>query len=126
MWDGFNKRKFPRIALRCEITILAGEEQVKPVLTLTENLGIGGVCVILDKALERFSVCSLRLDLAENQPPIECKGKVVWVVPTQSSTGSAKQFDIGIEFSGLDTETQARVQKFIELQVKKSPQSIIP
>ncbi len=125
MWDGFNKRKFPRLALRCEITILSEEQQVKPVAALTENLGIGGVCVILDKALERFSICSLRLDLGENQPAIECKGKVVWVVPTHSSQGSAKQFDIGIEFSGLDPETQARVQKFVELQVKKSPQSII-
>ena len=125
MWDGFNKRKFPRLALRCEITIFSEGQQAKPVLALTENLGIGGVCVILDKALERFSACSLRLDLTENQPPVECKGKVVWVVPTQSSMSSAKQFDIGIEFVGLDSETQTRVQKFVELQVKKSPQSII-
>ena len=123
MWDGFNKRKFPRLALRCEITILAEEHPVKPVVALTENLGIGGVCVIIDKALERFSTCSLRLDLAENEPSIECKGKVVWVVPTQAL--GSKQFDTGIEFSGLDPETQARVQKFVELQVKKSPQSII-
>lgn len=126
MWDGFNKRKFPRLALRCEITILSDDQQTKPVLALTENLGIGGVCVIIDKALDRFSTCSLRLDLAENQPPIECKGKVVWVVPThQISKGSATQFDTGIEFSGLDTETQGRVQKYVEAQVKISPSSII-
>lgn len=124
MWDGFNKRKFPRLALRCEVSILADDQQTKPVLTLTENLGIGGVCIILDKALERFSTCNLRLDLEEGQPPIQCKGKIMWVVPTQAS-GTAKQFDTGIEFTGLDSETQDRVRKFVETQVKKSPQSII-
>lgn len=121
MWDGFNKRKFPRLALRCEVTVLTDDLPQKSVLTLTENLGIGGVCVILDKALDRFSSCSLKLELDENQPPIDCKGKIMWVVPTQGG----KRFDTGIEFSGLDPETQARVQKFVEAQVKKSPQSII-
>ena len=34
MWDGFNKRKFPRLNLDCEIVIhLKGQEKAIPVKT---------------------------------------------------------------------------------------------
>lgn len=123
MWDGFNKRKFPRLALRCEITILS-DVSGRPVLTLTENLGAGGVCVILDHPLERFSKCRLRLELEEGKPAIDCSGRVVWAVPTQGGK-SGKQYDIGIEFTGLEPEQAQTVRSFIEAEVKKSPSSVL-
>lgn len=111
MWDGFNKRKFPRVNLSCEITIKAHEGK-SPMRAITENLGAGGVCVILDKPLERFSVCHVSLDLADASPKIECAGKAVWIVPTQE--GSKKRFDTGIEFSGLDEAAQDRIRKYLQ------------
>lgn len=120
MWDGFNKRKFPRLLLRFEISISSAEPSAKPILTLTENLGVGGACVILDKAFDRFSLCSIRLDLEEGQPPVECKGKIVWVVPTKSQGISSCQFDTGVEFVDLDSATQNRIRNFIESQSKKT------
>ena len=124
MWDGFNKRKFPRLTLRCEITILADLES-KPVVTLTENLGIGGVCIILDHPLDRFSKCMMRLELGEKINTIECNARVVWSVPTQGAKAGRRQYDTGLEFTGLEPETAEQVRKFVEAEVKKSPSSVL-
>jgi hypothetical protein len=123
MWDGFNKRKFPRLALRCEVTILS-DLTGKPLVTLTENVGIGGVCIILDHQLERFSKCRLRLELEEGTS-IECDGRVVWAVPTQGARPNSKQYDTGIEFTGLDAETSGRIRQHLEAEIKKSPGIIL-
>ncbi len=123
MWDGFNKRKFPRLALRCEVSILS-DLSGKPVVSLTENVGIGGVCMILDSPLERFSKCRLRVDLDDDKS-VECDGRVVWAVPTQAGKGGRKQYDTGIEFTGLEPETSERLRQFIEAEIKRSPSSVL-
>lgn len=115
MWDGFNKRKFPRLNLHCEIDILS-EDPKESLRVTTENLGIGGVCVILEKSLERFSICRVRIDV-KNGKTIACDGKVVWIVPTRDSKNSKKRFDTGIEFQGLEPEQAAELKAFIEKEV---------
>ena len=115
MWDGFNKRKFPRISLRCEITILA-DGRSSPIVTLTENLGVGGVCVILDQPLDRFSKCRVRLDLDDKLPEIECNGKVVWNVKTTETKGHRLYFDTGIEFENLEPPVSERLRQYLGAQ----------
>lgn len=117
MWDGFNKRKFPRLSIHCEIDILSAIQKA-PIRTDTENIGIGGVCVILDKALERFSHCRITLDLIDEE--VRCDAKVVWVVPTRAGKGSKKRFDTGLEFIGLEPERLSVLRSFIEKSVQKS------
>jgi c-di-GMP-binding flagellar brake protein YcgR len=114
MWDGFNKRKFPRLNIHCEINILS-ETQKGPIRTNTENLGIGGVCVILDKALERFSKCRVKLDL--NDKEVSCEAKVVWIVPTRETSSSKKRFDTGLEFIGLEPEHLTELRSYIQKSV---------
>lgn len=116
MWDGFDKRKFPRLMLKCEIDILSSEHSAT-IHTSTENIGIGGVCVILDKSLERFSKCRVKLDLKGKA--FECEGKVVWIVPTRDSKQSKKRFDTGIEFEGLEAQDGSHLKSFIEKEVSK-------
>jgi c-di-GMP-binding flagellar brake protein YcgR len=119
MWDGFNKRKFPRLNIHCEINILSEEEKA-PIRTSTENLGVGGVCVILDKPLERFSKCRVKLDLQHKE--FLCDAKVVWIVPTRSEAKSTKRrFDTGLEFVGLEPEQLSAIRGYIEKSVQKSP-----
>ena len=118
MWDGFNQRKFPRVNLQCEILIRA-EELAAPISTVTENVGAGGVCVILDKPLERFSKCRIRLHLDEKAPVIDCGGKIVWVVSTQAIKSSKRRFDTGIEFVELEPANAGRIREFIEAHAKK-------
>lgn len=118
MWDGFNKRKFPRLNLRCEISIHPDEKNAG-ISTITENVGVGGVCVILDQPLERFGGCRVRLELDDQTPEINCAGKVVWAVPTQDSASSPRRFDIGIEFVGLGTSERELLRKFLQERVQK-------
>ena len=113
MWDGFNKRKFPRVNLRCEITIHP-EPKNKPILTMTQNLGVGGVCAILDQPLERFSKCRIRLELDENMPPIACEGKIVWIVPTKQMKETKSRFDTGVEFLDMDPQSEQKIKSFIK------------
>ena len=124
MWDGFDKRKFPRLSLTCEITIHS-EEEPKPISATTENLGIGGVCVFLDHALERFSTCRIKLDLGSKNPRIECAGKVVWTVPTRQVKQTKRRFDTGIEFVDLDVKEQEFIRGYIETELRKSPEKLV-
>ena len=117
MWDGFNKRKFPRINLRCELTL--GNQSQGPVIkTQTENLGAGGVSLILERPLERFSTVFVRLELDTALPWIECLGKVVWAVPSREVATKKQNFDIGIEFLTLQPAQQDLIRSFVESRVE--------
>lgn len=117
MWDGFNKRKFPRINVRCVIQISA-EDHPSPIHTHTENIGLGGVCVVLASPLERFSKCRVHLDLSTKKK-FSCDGKIVWVVPTNAGKDGKKRFDIGVEFSELNLDEQETLRHFLSDAVSR-------
>lgn len=116
MWDGFDKRKFPRINLRCEL-ILRNAPEGETIRTQTENVGAGGVCVLLDRALERFSVHFVRLELDPNLPWIECLGKVVWIVPCRDLGKRQERFDTGVEFVDLEPGSQELIRCYVDARV---------
>ena len=110
MWGGINRRKFPRVNYPCLVIIRGNHENQEAILTQTENVGIGGVGVILKKELKIFSPVELELDLMDMQPHIKCEGKVVWVV--KSSVADKKKglfFDIGVEFDNLKEQEKNRI-----------------
>lgn len=112
MWAGINKRKFPRANYKCTIFIK------RPLLsrhikTFTENIGIGGICVIVKYKLNNFDEVNLKLALDDGLPPIECSGKVVWKVKRELPTKKVL-YDTGIEFVGLKPENRQRIEKAIE------------
>ena len=119
-WDGLNRRKFPRVNYPCLVVIRKGTSEDKDVfLTHTENIGVGGVCVILKQDLKMFSPVDLELDLMDLGNHIKCRGKVVWNV--QRSMNQTKKplfYDIGIEFEDLDDEERARLQEVVQRLVK--------
>jgi len=119
MWDGFNKRKFPRINLRCELMI--GNPAAGQVIKAqTDNLGAGGLCFLLDRPLERFSTVSLRVELNPDLPWIHCLGKVVWVVPSRDSLSKKENYDVGIEFLGLQPAEQDLIRSYVESRAEVS------
>lgn len=115
-WQGLNKRKFPRIKYPCLIIIRNGGDKDKndTVLTHTDNVGVGGVCVELRQAVKMFSVVEIELDLLDLGNHICCKGKVVWNI--EKENGDKKKpriFDLGIEFVDIKEEDQRRLRKVI-------------
>lgn len=112
MWDSLNRRRFPRLSLKCEIEIMDKEKPLR-YAAMTENLGAGGVCLLLDKELPRFSMVDLRLDLGDGKDPIACVGKICWTVESRGlKTG--KKIDTGIEFLGMSEAERSRVVRLID------------
>lgn len=118
MWDGFNKRKFPRLNLRCELILKNQSPSGQVIRTQTENVGAGGICVLLDQPLERFSVLSLRIELDPNLPWIDCLGKVVWSVPSHEAGSKRLTFDTGVEFLSLQPAQQDLVRHFVAARLE--------
>ena len=111
-WAGLDQRVFPRFKVRCDITIdypIGGTIRAQ-----TQNLGAGGVCVILQRELEKLSTVHLELSLQEILPPIQCDGRVVWMVRSKEFVSRKTSFDTGIEFVNLKLEDQERISSFIK------------
>ncbi len=113
-WQGMDKRKFPRANYRCLLRVKR-ESRVDVLETYTENIGVGGICVVVDKELDLFSKVSLEIVLGEDKDPVFCEGKIVWVVkksPLQS--GGIYEYDTGIEFVNLPEKYEHMMTSIIE------------
>lgn len=115
-WEGLNRRKFPRVKYPCLVTVWFGEgEDRETFLTHTENLGIGGVCIICHKRVKLFSGVSMEIDLMDMEKHIVCSGKVVWVVQRKDPDPHKPiAFDVGIEFRDVKKDDQRRVSKIVQ------------
>jgi Tfp pilus assembly protein PilZ len=112
IWDGINKRKFPRVSYKCLIRVV--EEGVEDSIeTFTENIGSGGICVVLEKKLGLFEKVAMTIFIEESAAPIECGGAVVWVVKRQGSKGK-NPYDTGIEFQEIRIEDRTRISTLVE------------
>ena len=119
LWDGFNKRKFPRLHLTCEVSVQPLGKQ-KTFAASTEDVGMGGVSVMLPEPLERFDRCKISIELKDGEPPVQCTGRSVWVIPSQDRKSSKKNFDTGFEFLDMDEFSRKRLQAFLTPPSKKS------
>ncbi len=112
MWQGINQRKFPRANYQCVVKLKSKNSPSK-VSSKTENLGMGGLCVLLEHRLEIFSMVEVELSLEEKKSPTIFQGTVVWVVQRrQLKKGS--QFDTGIEFNEVSPEQKARLEAVLD------------
>lgn len=127
-WDGLNRRRFPRVIYPCLVVIQntdGGEKEV--ILTHTENIGIGGVCLILKQDIKMFTVVELELDLLDLGNHIKCRGKVVWNVRRKSDAPNKPLFyDIGLEFIDVDDNEQERLERIIQRLVKNVEETTSP
>ena len=114
MWSGIDKRCFPRANFECHV-VVRRKDHPENFSTQTENIGAGGLCVILDKGLELFAEVIVEVAFPDNQSPLINDGKVVWVV---KEAGSSKRFDTGIEFIDLPEEQQKRIERIVENVLK--------
>jgi len=118
MWDGFNKRKFPRLHLSCEVVIHV-QDKPKAYKSTTENVGMGGVAVMLEEPLQRFERCKISIELKDGEPPLQCTGRSVWVIPSGEVRSTKKHYDTGIEFLDITDFSRQRLQAFLTRRPSK-------
>ncbi|OGW82173.1 MAG: hypothetical protein A3G33_10630 [Omnitrophica bacterium RIFCSPLOWO2_12_FULL_44_17] len=111
-WMGLNKREFPRVDISCDILI--DDENEKQIIAKTENLGSGGVCVLLGRPLDKLSNVELKLSLGHDNLPLTCQGRVVWLVQSRDLSTHKTTYDTGIEFTNIKEEDRARISQFIK------------
>lgn len=114
IWDGIDKRKFPRVKYRCRVRIIErNKEQVFD--TFTENIGAGGICVVLGKEYDLFRTARMEIYLSEKESPVKCEGAIVWVIRRGKAgkTGIC-DYDVGIEFTDINNEDREKIKKLVE------------
>lgn len=122
-WEGLNRRKFPRVNYPCLVVIRnsADDEKTNVILTHTDNIGVGGVCVALKQNVKMFREVELELDLLDLGEHICCNGKVVWNVQRKNEAPEKPMFfDIGIEFINIAKDDQKRLERIVERLVRNS------
>ena len=116
MWDGFEGRRFPRVKSKCQLFIQSVEGK-SPISALTENIGLGGVCVILKEPLGKLSRIRLSLELEDAVAPIDCEARIVWCVESREWGSDTRSYDTGIEFLNLSDQDRKRVECLIRGKV---------
>ena len=112
MWQGIDQRRFPRANYKCTVDLhQAGSSST--VAAVTENIGMGGVCILLDKGLDIFSPVELDLTLDDGKGPLRAKGTIVWVVQRKEFR-KGPNFDTGVEFADLSAEDRSRIEAVID------------
>jgi len=124
-WDGLERRKFPRANYPCLIVIRhSSKAEPEAILTHTENIGTGGVCLILKTQIKLFTHVELELDLLDAGHNIKCEGKVVWCVQRRTHEKAKPAFfDTGIEFSSVDSNNQKRIDEVVKRLVKSGQET---
>ena len=121
-WEGVNRRRFPRANYACVVKVrYKGDSEIFN--TQTENIGCGGVCVMLPKDVKIFSPVEIDLDLNDSKPNVTCDATVVWVIRrSEIKEVTPTTFDTGVEFSNLKDEDKQRIEQIIQecLQKNKS------
>jgi c-di-GMP-binding flagellar brake protein YcgR len=114
MWNGINRRRFPRANYKCLISIKK-RLNAKMISTRTENVGAGGICVLIKDDLGLFQGVDLELYLDDKAPPIKSGGTVVWVVKkTEPKHKGSYLYDTGIEFIDIRPEDREKITDVVD------------
>lgn len=119
-WEGTDRRKFPRVIYPCMVKVISADGPQQYILTHTENIGQGGLCVTLKNEIKLFTPVELEVDLLGIEEHIYPKGKVVWNVRRKSIEKIKPMFyDIGIEFTEISKRDQSYLRETIQLLIDK-------
>ena len=122
-WEGMDRRKFPRVMYPCMVKVESSDGYRASTLTHTENVGLGGICVILKNEIKLFTSVEMEVDLLDLNEHITAKGKVVWSVRRKSIESVKPLFyDIGIEFTEISKRDQDRLRADLQLLIDKGTQ----
>ena len=92
----------------------------KSISTQTENIGAGGICVIIKDDLGLFQGVDVELYLDETRPPIKSGGPIVWVVKKPDpKPKSAYSHVTGVGFIDIRPEDRDKISEIVEEILEK-------
>ncbi len=116
------RRNAPRATVLARVEIdaqhLPGRLEARAV-----NLSEGGVCVRLQLGLDISSQVTMRLFAERQQKPLECAGRVAWVVQRLDLRSEPPfLYDVGVEFVNPSVRLQQFAARFgVELKMVPRP-----
>ena len=117
MWDGRNRRRFPRVVFPC---LLKVKKDGNPILTHTENISLGGLCILLKEALAISVLVDVEIDLMDAGDSVQCQGKISWSQQRKSTEAVKPLFyETGVEFINLKDGDFKRLQAIVGHQIKQ-------
>lgn len=126
-WEGMDRRKFPRVMYPCMVKVVSSSGSENILLTHTENIGLGGVCVTIKNEVKLFTPIEMEIDLLDCDEHIKPKGKVVWNVRRKATEAVKPMFyDIGIEFTTISQRDQTRLRDNLQRLIDKGAQLTKP
>ncbi len=122
-WEGMDRRKFPRVMYPCMVKVASSGHSSEAILTHTENIGMGGLCVTLKHEIKLFTLVEMEVDLLDLDEHIRPKGKVVWNVRRKAIEKIKPMFyDTGIEFTEISKRDHDRLQENLRQLIGKGVQ----
>lgn len=112
IWQGIDKRRFPRAEYPCKVVILRNDLK-ETFSTHTENIGTGGICVVLPRELPKFCLVRVLLYLKDGGGLLECDGRIIWAVKRED------YFDTGLEFLDIRETDRLRIEKVVQQCLEK-------
>ena len=106
------RRQFPRASIMCKISTIFGE-RLLVFHSHTENVGVGGVRVILEEKLHIATEVRVELFLHHRDNPLTCKGQVAWVREMLPVGTVPRLFDTGIKFTDVPEAEQEELKKLV-------------
>jgi Tfp pilus assembly protein PilZ len=118
-WKGTDRRQFPRVMYPCMVKIISSNKEQELMLTHTENIGQGGLCVIVKKEIELFAPVAMEVDLLDISDHLHLKGKVVWKARRKPEEKVKPLFySIGIEFTQMSQADHDHLQQNLQMLIK--------
>ncbi|MFH0827418.1 MAG: PilZ domain-containing protein [Candidatus Omnitrophota bacterium] len=106
------KRKFPRADISCKIATVYGE-RLLVLEAHTENVGEGGIRVILGQRLNVPTTVDLDLFVSGVETPIRCKGEVVWANEVKPQGVNPRLYDTGIKFTEIVEQNKNSIRQLV-------------
>ena len=113
-WEGQERRRFPRAIFPCRIAV---GSPIRWLASHTEDIGAGGVKVILEERLPLCTPVSVEL-FFEKDKSIKCKGKIVWVeeeLNPLDMNSEPLMFVTGIGFTEIKDHDKEYIEKLVRV-----------
>lgn len=108
-YSGAERRQFPRANVACRLVISASNISMD---VRTENIGPGGIRVLLPHEIARDTLMCMELH-AEEGKVVSCQGYIAWIMIAKDAAGN-KIYDTGIKFSNLSDEDRRYMCELVE------------